>query len=78
MRKTKINVLREGDTVIMATMRGVTIQRKTGEVDLIWFGYDNGILSLEKSDVMTIGYGNGTTETVIYGDDDELLMASFY
>lgn len=69
----KINVLKKGDRVISVTSEFVAVQRKNGEVDIIPLIRDGTGFRVSIENIVTIGYGNNTVETIT----DDIVVTTF-
>lgn len=62
----KINILKEGDSVLSITEKFIAVQRKNGEVDMVPLYMDeNSGLRIDESKIVTIGYGDNTVSAKI-------------
>ena len=59
----RINILRKGDTVINVNRDFISVRRENGEVDLVPLIIDESGLRIDKTNIVTIGYGNNTVST---------------
>ena len=60
----KINVMKSGDKVLNVTSEFVAIERVSGEVDILPFIRQESGVWVDTKNVLTIGYGENTVETV--------------
>ena len=71
--KMIIGVMKKGDRVLGVTTDFIAIERKNGEVDVIPFIMDNMGLRVDTENIVTIGYGNNTVQTIA----DEVIVTTF-
>lgn len=64
----RINILRKGDTVINVNRDFISVRRENGEVDLVPLIIDESGLRIDKTNIVTIGYGNNTVSTDLDND----------
>lgn len=63
----RIEILKEGDTVLSVSREFIAVKRVNGEVDLFSFEEDEMGLRIDPSKIVTIGYGNNTISLNIDG-----------
>ncbi|HCG67736.1 MAG TPA: hypothetical protein DEW22_03530 [Clostridiales bacterium] len=70
----KINVMKSGDKVLNVTSEFVAIERVSGEVDILPLIRQESGVWLDTKNILTIGYGENTIETVI---DNGITITNF-
>jgi len=70
----KINVMKSGDKVLNVTSEFVAIERVSGEVDILPLIRQESGVWVDTKNVLTIGYGENTIETVI---DNGITITNF-
>ena len=58
----KINVLHEGDKVLIVTNEFVAVERASGEVDILPILRDDNGIWVDTTQILTIGYGNNAVQ----------------
>ena len=73
MANIKINILKRGDTVLFLNQDIIAIQRKSGEVYIFKFFYDeNNLPRIDIENKSTIGFGDGSITVAVDGDSTEV------
>lgn len=60
-----IGVMKKGDRVINVTSELISIQRKSGKVDILPLLRDDSGLRVDVEGIVTIGYGDNTVQTAV-------------
>ena len=69
----RIEVLKEGDSVLGVDKHYISVKRKNGEVDLIPLVEDESGLRVDSSKIVTIGYGNN----IVRADVGDVTVLNF-